>query len=86
MKTNIVLPKPDCKLGYTQSQIEQIVGTALMPKFNEFMRGQTLGICEGKQYDPEINGYRLSNCGPHGIVTYPCDVQNFFANGKFGRS
>lgn len=38
------LPKPDCRLGYTDSQITEIVGDQ-KPHFNRWISGQTRALC-----------------------------------------
>ena len=53
--------------------------------FNQWMRGSTVGICDGITgkhiYDAnqQYVGYQMawSFCGPHGAATYPVDVWRF---------
>jgi hypothetical protein len=71
------LPTPVCKYGYSQSQIEEIMGPRLA-EFYKWMRGQTGAICEGKSYNHDTRSYEVS-CGgvSHGFITYPWDVERF---------
>jgi hypothetical protein len=70
------LPKPECKSGYTARQITEITG-ANESSFWEYMRGQTMTICDGQQYSHELQKYIPTNCGPHGSVVYPWDLERF---------
>lgn len=75
MKT-IKLPKPECKSGYPKKQLEEILGTRY-DDFCHYMTGQTCMLCENKIWNPDKKIYEADNCGPHGIVTYKCDVMTF---------
>lgn len=75
-KKKIVMPAPECELGYPDSQICSIMGE----RYNEFMRwmnGQTMALCDGRSYDYASQSYKLTGCGPHGGVVYSGDVQRF---------
>lgn len=61
------MPEPICKYGYTQSQVDLIIGLARKDEFAEWMRGQTVSLCEG------CDGTRLA----HGFITYRSDVWRF---------
>lgn len=65
------LPKPECKGGYTKSQLEDILGSNL-ETFNKYMIGKQWMLCNGKEYDKVPNG-----CGPHGVVAYKLDLMRF---------
>lgn len=69
--------KPACKYGYTNKQVTKIIGTKNLGVFNRYMTGKTMAVCDGKVYNPETNQYEASNCGPHGLITYSCDVESF---------
>ena len=71
---------PECVLGYPRAQIAKIVGDRL-DAFDHWMRGQTAAICDGKRYDHEAREYQPTGCGPHGVVIYPWDVENFLNGG-----
>jgi hypothetical protein len=43
------LPEPSCPMGYTESDLRAIFGDEF-DVFMHWMRGQTMGICDGKQY------------------------------------
>lgn len=49
MYTIKTLPEPSCPHGYTQADLENILGASL-PAFDKWMRGQTMSICEAAQY------------------------------------
>lgn len=70
------LPKPECGLGYTDSQLKTILGSRY-EEFMLWMRGQTVAICGGRFYDHEISEYRNTGCGPHGVVVYSWDLERF---------
>lgn len=74
------LPKPKCKYGYTNPQIRKIMGDDL-DRFMKWMRGQTIAECNGMEFDYETGKQRLSGCGPHHLVYYPQDVENFLEGG-----
>lgn len=74
MKDN--LPKPECALGYTHSQIEEILGQRTK-EFWFWMSGQTMVLCDGKYYDHHLGKYLSTECGPHGGIVYPWDLQRF---------
>lgn len=78
----ITLPVPDCPLGYPRSQLEQILGDRF-EAFQEWMRGQTMAICEASRYSPEADLYIPSACAgggdPHGVVACPHDVARFIS-------
>jgi hypothetical protein len=71
-----MLPRPACKYGYSQDQLVDILGDRMV-EFKKWMRGQTISLCEGRQYNPETKEYESSGCGPHGSVIYSWDVQRF---------
>lgn len=71
------LPDPECKYGYTSQQLEKILGV-LLPKFDKWMEGQTMCICDGRRYNVETRQYEPSECSvPHGTVVYPWDLERF---------
>ena len=72
------LPKPDCELGYTQSQVVDIMGDRLSD-FHLWMHGATMAICAGLRYNHELKAYMEDVCHdhPHGAITYETDVRQF---------
>lgn len=79
MKTkSLNLPKPECKYGYTQDQIEQILETEERhQRFWEFMRGQTVVGCNGYSYNHKDGTY-VKDCGVfHGGVVFAHDLERF---------
>lgn len=79
MVTGMSHPQPDCKYGYTQSQLDSILGSRLK-EFEYWMRGQTVAVCDGRRYDYNLKTYVDTGCGPHGTVVYSWDVQRFLQN------
>lgn len=67
------LPKPSCPMGYTNEDLEELFpskrGRIALARW---MRGQTMGICNGS----ECSG------NAHGIVVYRIDLINFFSGVK----
>lgn len=76
------LPEPECPFGYTQAQVEQIMGDRLHD-FYRWMRGQTTMLCEGRHYDYKIKSYVPDGCGPggHGMIIYRSDVMQYLDGG-----
>jgi len=76
----VQLPEPACPYGYTSAQIEEIMGSRL-EAFNHFMVGQTMSVCDGREYDHDKKEYHPTACAdsPHGVVTYTVDVRRFLA-------
>jgi hypothetical protein len=70
------LPEPECKMGYTQHQLKQILGDRLAD-FDNWMRGQTVALCNGRVYDHDEREYKPSDCGPHGWITYAHDLRRY---------
>lgn len=67
---------PECQMGYTQSQLERILGD----RFQDFLLwtyGQTVGLCDGRQYNHETQDYEQTHCGPHGLAFYEWDLKRF---------
>lgn len=70
------LPEPECELGYTLSQLVNIMGDRIQ-EFNHWMSGQTMAICDGRAWLDGPDVYVDSGCGPHGYVVYSWDVKSF---------
>lgn len=70
--------KPDCRYGYSATQLEALLGDRL-DDFYRWMCGQTVSICDGREYDYDARDYRDTGCGPHGTVVYTSDVRQFLA-------
>lgn len=68
-------PKPECRLGYTEVQLDAILGDR-RANFNRWMRGQTIALCGG----PRDGGDRTCTV-PHGVAVYPWDLENFLRGG-----
>ena len=70
------LERPDCGLGYTLEQVARIMGDRL-PEFRSWGAGSTMVYCDGLRYDHRTKAYEPTGCGPHGSITYLCDVHDF---------
>lgn len=73
---------PNCQMGYTREQIDRIVGehgSHSRIRFHLWMSGQTMAICDGREYDHEARKYGPTGCGPHGPIVYGHDVRRFLA-------
>jgi hypothetical protein len=75
------LPKPDCELGYPHYQVETLLTGPRLTAFKNFMRGQTMSICDGRSYNYASSEYEDTGCGPHGGVVYESDLKSF-VNGR----
>lgn len=72
------LPKRECQLGYPEAQVRQIMETTnRFDTFRDWMRGQTVAVCNGREFDREAQGYKPTGCGPHGVVYYRQDILRF---------
>jgi len=69
---------PSCELGYTNKDLQEILGDRL-PEFHKWMHGQTVAICDGRQYNHDKGEYEDTSCGPHGVIYYSWDVSRFMA-------
>lgn len=69
------MPKPKCQLGYTRAEVEEIVGN--MTSFDRWFRGQAGAICDGRRYDHDKQEYEPTGCGPHGLIYYTWDVEQY---------
>jgi hypothetical protein len=76
----MTIPKPECQLGYPESQLKEILGDRL-EDFNLWMRGQTIAGCDGRRYDHDKKEYQPTGCGPHGYVIYSWDLERYLAGG-----
>jgi hypothetical protein len=70
------LPKPACQLGYTNNQLDEILGTR-RKDFSKWLHGQTVALCDGRNYNSRLKTYVDSGCGPHGLITYTSDLIGF---------
>lgn len=75
------MKKPSCSIGYTIDDLQEILGNRFKD-FKQFMIGQTMGICDGRSYNHEKNEYQDTGCGPHGIIVYRQDLQQFLGGGN----
>lgn len=73
------LEDPECELGYTEEQLERILGDRYQ-EFNFWMSGQTMSICDGRAYNYNLKKYEPTGCGPHGVVVYSWDLDRFLNN------
>ena len=76
---NVTLPPPNCQLGYPKDQVEAIVvkNGRDVDEFWSWMRGQTMGICDGARWNPETQSHDQTHCGPHGACVYRNDLCRF---------
>lgn len=75
------MPPKSCEGGYTRDDLERLLGERLAA-FDSWMRGQTMGICDGRRYDHGRREYEPTGCGPHGPVAYSHDVKRFLSGGS----
>ena len=67
-----MFPEPDCTHGYSFDLLEETLGAARFAELVDWMRGQTLMLCDGRRYETH---------NAHGPVVYTWDVQNFLRGG-----
>ena len=75
------LPAPSCPVGYTAEDLKKILGDD-MEKFQNWMVGQTISLCEGRKFNYDTHEYVPTECSahPHGAVVYPWDLRQFLAH------
>ena len=66
----VSLPEPECRGGYTASQIDSIVSNP--GDFWGWMGGQTMMICQGESPCTEAHGMP---------IVYPWDLQRYLDGG-----
>lgn len=75
----MLLPKPECSCGFTKKQIVGIMGLRT-EEFWDWMRNQTVMLCDGKEYNHAEKRYQVVCDGvAHGTVIYQRDVERFLA-------
>lgn len=78
MKDPIKLPEPECQMGFTRKQIEEMFGTIGVSQFFEWMSGQTVCQCDGKAYNHEKKTYEPTGCThPTSTIYYMGDVKRY---------
>jgi hypothetical protein len=87
------LPKPTCKYGYTSRDISRIFDLGVDAEhFWRWMRGQTMMLCDGTRYDPDVawtdsrgvkyqGRYELDCPVAHGGIVYVHDVALYLSGG-----
>lgn len=73
----------ECKYGLTAREvvdrINRVDSTFGVVNFIAWMRVQTVAACTGKVYNNRINNYVPDDCGPHGIVYDPDDINDYLS-------
>lgn len=77
------LSPPECHGGYPMAQLERELGMQSFRRFQLWMNGQTMMVCEGRRYDPLARAYEPDECAdhPHGGVAYTWDVDRWLQAG-----
>lgn len=72
---DVSLSGPLCRMGYPITQLENELTSVGYLALTKWLYGQTLAICEGREYNHDTEKYEQS-CGgvPHGVVAYTWDV------------
>lgn len=76
-----MLPEPDCGHGYSVDLLEEVLGDSRFAELMDRIHGQTMMLCDGRRYDPEIEGYTETH-DAHGPVVYTWDVHRFLRGGR----
>lgn len=77
VKVRISLDPPLCRIGYPETQLEDILTPLQFSNFIVWMSGQTYSSCTGEEYDYDLKKNVPTGCGPHGYVYYRGDVDRF---------
>ena len=67
-----------CPYGLTGGELAEVLGDRLA-EFHEWMVGQTVAVCDGREFNHGLSKYEPTVCAdsPHGLITYVWDVQRF---------
>jgi hypothetical protein len=70
--------RQSCPQGLTSEDLDELLG-GRRREFMSWMRGQTMSICDGREYNHGEKRYEPTECAghPHGVVVYPWDVERF---------
>ena len=68
-----------CQLGIPLTAIADHYPPGTFAAFLEWMTGQTMATCDGREFNHDTGTYEPSNCGPHGTVVYSRDLRRFLA-------
>lgn len=79
-----IIPTPPCWLGYPRDSVEQILAEDIT-HFDKWMRGQTVGICDGTRYNHDSQEVESTGCGPHGVVVYAHDLDRYLGTVRISR-
>lgn len=75
-----MLPEPECRMGYTTSQLYSHLDEDEFDALMHWMRGQTMAICDRVRYTRELEMYEPSGCTHEtDTVLYTHDVRRFLA-------
>lgn len=75
-----MFPEPDCTHGYSFDLLEETLGAARFAELMDWMRGQTMMLCDGRRYDHDTQEYYETH-DAHGPVVYTWDIQRFLRGG-----
>lgn len=72
------MTNPSCPQGYNHDDLVAILGYQI-EEFWQWMIGQTVSLCDGREYNHETKEYRATVCAeaPHGLVVYASDLERF---------
>jgi hypothetical protein len=73
------LPAPACQLGYTPTQLLELLGPDRLAQLNRSTHTRPSVVCDGHAYDPDTDTHRPTGCGPHGAVVPSSDLTAFLA-------
>lgn len=75
------LNAPECSYGYPASQLERELDADTFKRLGEWMRGQTMMICDGQRYNRDSGECEATGTA-HGYVVSRWDVERFLAGGE----
>lgn len=70
------LPEPACRMGYTDEQVDEILGPR-RDEFTRYMARRTWTVCDGRTWDHDRRKLVPSGCGPHDAVVYTRELVDF---------
>ena len=72
--------RPECQLGYPLTQLKRALSDGDYQRLMQWLVGQTVGVCDGRRWNPDTETYEPTGCGPHGAVVYAHDLERWANN------
>lgn len=79
----MVLPEPECPLGYPVTQLQEVLDEQQFQRLMLWMSGQSGLLCQGTRYNHDLRRHEPTECAqhPHGMVVFAWDVRRWVSAG-----